>query len=104
MKHEINKKLLLKHIRRSDLLGREKLYLEGLVQRNGWIPCSERLPDKGMSVLICGGGGHRVTAYYDPVREVFRLTETDALYYHRKNVTHWMPLPEPPETKEDEYE
>lgn len=45
MEHEIDKKLLLKHIRRSDLLGREKMYLEGLVQRNGWIPCRERMPE-----------------------------------------------------------
>ena len=54
MKHEIDKELLLAHIQRSDLLGREKLYLEGLVQQNGWIPCNERMPEcEGQAVIVC---------------------------------------------------
>lgn len=61
-----------------------------------WIPCSERLPEKDVSVLIYAAG-HRVTAYFDAVKGVFRLTETDGLFYLPSAVTHWMPLPEPPE-------
>lgn len=60
-----------------------------------WIPCSERLPEKDVSVLIYAAG-HRVTAYFDAVKGVFRLTETDELFYLTSAVTHWMPLPEPP--------
>lgn len=61
-----------------------------------WIPCSERLPEKDMSVLI-SAQGHRVTAYYDAVKGVFMLTETEGLFYSMSAVTHWMPLPEAPE-------
>lgn len=66
-----------------------------------WIPCKERLPEKDTSVLICGAG-HRVTAYYDAVKGVFRLTESDDLFYLASAVTHWMPLPDVPQTEEDE--
>ena len=62
----------------------------------GWIPCIERMPEKDMSVLI-SAQGHRVTAYYDAVKEVFMLTETEGLFYSMSAVTHWMPLPQTPE-------
>lgn len=65
-----------------------------------WIPCSDRLPEKDTSVLICGAG-HRVTAYYDAVFGVFRLTESNDLFYQKSAVTHWMPLPDLPELEEE---
>lgn len=68
-----------------------------------WIPCSERLPEKDMSVLI-SAQGHRVTAYYDSVKGVFMLTETEGLFYSMSAVTHWMPLPEPPQRKDDTHD
>ena len=61
-----------------------------------WIPCSERMPEAGTPVLIYACK-HRVTAYYDNCKNLFRLTENDNLYYIAEYVTHWMPLPEPPE-------
>lgn len=67
---------------------------------SGWIPCSERLPEKDMSVLI-SAQGHRITAYYDAVKGVFMLTETEGLFYSMSAVTHWMPLPEPPEAEDE---
>ena len=67
---------------------------------NRWIPCSERLPEKDVSVLIYAAG-HRVTAYFDAVKGVFRLTESDGLFYRTSAVTHWMPLPEPPKVGGD---
>lgn len=65
-----------------------------------WIPCSERLPEKDTSVLIYAAG-HRVTAYYDAVICAFRLTKSNDLFYLPSAVTHWMPLPEKPETTSD---
>lgn len=70
---------------------------------SSWIPCSERLPEKDMSVLI-SAQGHRVTAYYDSVKGVFMLTETEGLFYSMSAVTHWMPLPEPPQRKDDTHD
>lgn len=64
-----------------------------------WIPCSERMPEKSTSVLI-SAQGHRVTAFYDSVKGVFMLTETEGLFYSMSAVTHWMPLPDPPEAED----
>lgn len=100
MNHEIDKSLLLKHIQKSDLLGREKMYLEELVHRTDWIPCSERLPEIGVPALICALDGCRTTARYCADGE-WRLT-TGGFLHDSNVVTHWMPLPELPEDKENE--
>jgi hypothetical protein len=63
---------------------------------SSWIPCSERMPEKDTSVLI-SAQGHRVSAFYDSVKGVFMLTETEGLFYSMSAVTHWMPIPSPPE-------
>ena len=55
-----------------------------------WIPVTERLPDCADTVLAVDGDGIRATAYY-------------VGYWHSGGeldeyaITHWMPLPEPPE-------
>ena len=75
----------------------EKIKAEGYAVQK-WIPCSERMPEKDAAVLICGCR-HIVTAYFDAVKGVFRLTEDDNLYYLQEKVTHWMPLPPAPESE-----
>ena len=52
-----------------------------------WIPCSERLPDNWQGVLVC-----RTIAFRSFVKYVV-WHDNDPKY---KDVTHWMPLPEPP--------
>lgn len=109
MKHEIDKELLLKHIRRSDLLGREKLYLEGLVRRNGWIPCSERTPEiAGGSVIVhaknCYGQNAEFIAFQGYGDFKWHTMDTGYMDHTQPGqvvskaweITHWMPLPEPP--------
>ena len=61
-----------------------------------WIKCTEKMPNESIPVLIIGGG-HRVTAYYDRIYDVLRLTEDELSYYQKDIVTHWMPLPEVPQ-------
>ena len=64
-----------------------------------WIPVEERLPEEGESVL----------AYFPPQPYCPNPTVGEAVYAGQGNwstehggwfhVTHWMPLPEPPEVK-----
>ena len=49
-----------------------------------WIPVSERLPKKNQPVLITDGKTVGLTLFYQSPKDFAR-------------VTHWMPLPEPPE-------
>ena len=57
-------------------------------EQRRWIPVTERLPDKPMKCLVytkrgecCG---YDMACYYQ------------GFYLQYANVTHWMPLPEPP--------
>lgn len=76
--------------------------LKELREKTQWVPCNESMPEVGTSVIIYATG-HRVSAYYDAVKGVFRLTESEDLFYAKSAVTHWMPMPEPPEeTNKDE--
>jgi len=52
-----------------------------------WIPCSERLPEEFQQVLIWGNQGQAIMSGWCAVQE-----------YYAYNVTHWQPLPAPPET------
>ena len=53
-----------------------------------WIPVTERLPDKPMKCLVYTErgeyGGYEITYY------------NKGIFLQYSNVTHWMPLPEPP--------
>ena len=77
------------------------------LERTRWIPCSERLPD----LIPCKAG----TAYSEKV--IVWTTERKTMVcvwdgkdwfvpygfweVWGKDVTHWMPLPEPPEEKHE---
>lgn len=62
---------------------------EILRRRRRWIPVTERLPDDDTHVL--GWDGKRVRFVYVVTDLVF-----DA-FAGKEGITHWMPLPEPPE-------
>ena len=65
------------------------------------IPIGERLPEYHERVLFFGGGEMTThIGYYVP--ELPQWTAEDGGYYYGKNIaliTHWMPLPTPPEEK-----
>lgn len=70
-----------------------------------WIKCSEKLPQKETPVLIVYAGTIRVgqlLTEYPTWEETFKAykywddPEKDGQDWEWNDVTHWMPLPEPP--------
>lgn len=70
------------------------------VAPDGWISCSERMPEDGQYVIILCDGAfvlyaqYRDGEFFDVVRNGEEFFETLS-----RNVTDWMPLPEPPRRK-----
>lgn len=68
------------------------------VTPDGWISCSERMPDDGQHVIILCDGAfvlyaqYRDGEFFDVFRNGDEFFETQS-----RNVTDWMPLPEPPQ-------
>lgn len=65
---------------------------------DGWISCSDRMPDDGQHVIILCDGAfvlyaqYRDGEFFDIVRNGDEFFETQS-----RNVTDWMRLPEPPQ-------
>lgn len=74
--------------------GYEKGYEAG---KPKWIPVSERLPEDDIpsAAYLCWWGGHTHICKYWRTRRCFEFNGRSV------KVTHWMPLPEPPEEKAD---
>lgn len=87
--------------------GRESAALAGNspVIPDGWISCSELMPDDGQHVIILCDGAfvlyaqYRDGEFFDIVRNGDEFFETQS-----RNVTHWMPLPEPPQGVKSAFE
>ena len=91
--------------------------LKNGVTEQRWIPVTERLPED-RNQLLCFGGAKgweytRIARFaicletvdqYDfegQKRSGFYGYDSEYGYYEETDITHWMPLPEPP--KEDDY-
>ena len=62
-----------------------------------WIPVTERMPQPFQAVIVCrkkGKGEYVVEQGFKDVGDWWKVYGT-----RTKNVTHWMPLPEPPEAE-----
>lgn len=65
-----------------------------------WISVKDKLPDDGKEVLFSDGSSIMV-GWYNADEEFWELTDADMIVY-AVDVTHWMPLPEPPKGEENE--
>ena len=67
--------------------------LDSGVTAQEWISVKDRLPEKPMKCLVYTKrgeyGGYEITYY------------NEGFYLQYANVTHWMPLPDEPEVKND---
>ncbi|EIX5019181.1 DUF551 domain-containing protein [Salmonella enterica] len=73
--------------------------LNSPVTPDGWISCSERMPEDEQEVIVQNKFGYRYVSYFD---------EHSGLFFNMPGgnqmnciehilVTHWMPLPVPPQ-------
>lgn len=61
--------------------------------KNGWIPVSERLPEKGGSYIVCSENKKVYLAYY--------CKNSVVPHWSRGKIIAWQPLPEPYQPKEE---
>ncbi|HBD5443828.1 TPA: DUF551 domain-containing protein [Escherichia coli] len=77
-----------------------KLSGKSPVTPDGWISCSERMPEDN-KMLLAFSQGQIVAAYWNWVMSPIDYKKYRAFTYLSGNilddVTHWMPLPEPPQ-------
>jgi hypothetical protein len=84
------------------------------LERDRWIPCEERLPEQDGKYLtvrtlkviplqpwieVCWFAKdlHRVDRYeFQKKKPGFYQSDSEYGYYEVSEITHWMPLPEPP--------
>ena len=59
---------------------------------DGWIPCSERLPEDGQKVLVAFGTSIRM-AWCNRMLGIFH---GDGFSRKFEDLSHWQPLPQPP--------
>lgn len=64
-----------------------------------WISVEDRLPNRGINVLIWDAGGDTIYTA-DHIQNIPQWSTEDGVYFHGSGydrITHWMPLPEAPE-------
>lgn len=70
---------------------------------DAWIPCSERMPEPGVPVLIIGNAwpsavvASLVLDARDGSPSCWSDSDGDGSVFYLDDVTHWRPLPSPPE-------
>lgn len=67
--------------------------------QSSWISVKEKLPEYDKSVLICYSKQQDITIAW--LAEDIECFEDDDCMYYMSEVTHWMPLPEPPEPRKE---
>lgn len=76
--------------------------LKELDEKQRWIPVTERLPKAFEHVLINAPGDKPFNTVHEAHLRKDRLWDTGLYRYDMEDITHWMPLPEPP--KEEDHE
>lgn len=73
----------------------------GLLKGQDWISVKDRLPERSGDVLVCCGEHYMNVLSYSCRHKAFNAFDDLPTSEDRiESVTHWMPLPEPPEEGE----
>ena len=64
-------------------------YEDGVTPASDWVKCSERMPEFDVLVLVVDQNGIDLGAIYDG--DDWFLADSE------REITHWMPLPAPPQ-------
>ncbi|EMB0509822.1 DUF550 domain-containing protein, partial [Escherichia coli] len=90
---------VLDNLSQQKLVHKDVLPFSLPVTPDGWISCSERMPEDN-KMLLAFSQGEIVAAYWNWVVNPIDYKKYRAFTYLSGNilddVTHWMPLPEPP--------
>ena len=74
-----------------------------VVERKQWIPVTERLPEIGRKVLVYAYGQEILTARMNKRTENgYPVFECNGIFLEMAKpgrISHWMPLPQPPESE-----
>ncbi|WP_412523954.1 dATP/dGTP pyrophosphohydrolase domain-containing protein [Escherichia coli] len=91
---------VLDNLSQQKLVHKDVLPFSLPVTPDGWISCSERMPEDN-KMLLAFSQGEIVAAYWNWVVNPIDYKKYRAFTYLSGNilddVTHWMPLPEPPQ-------
>ena len=73
------------------------------IELGRWIPVAERLPEDSHDVFVVTDGLDVGTGYmYQPNGEDRRVWATPFADIEPEHITHWMPLPHPPQRSHEE--
>ena len=89
------KELLEEELYKAHQEGYEECKEDFNLENNGWIPCSERLPEKNTNVIACFSHGLVTEMRYEG-NGIFQ----DIYEYSADVIRAWQPLPEPYEEEQ----
>jgi hypothetical protein len=85
-----------------DLIEKLPVMVKGQLEatlESDWISVKDRLPDDVKDVIVCDEFGLVYPAYYYTFDGCWMYSFAAERCEHK--ITHWMPLPEPPESEDD---
>ena len=86
-----------------DTITIDKNYYDKLKKENTWISVKDKLPTDVTDKIVCDELGHVFSAYYSYSTSIPGIM---VWYYaftaepRKYEITHWRPLPNPPESEE----